>query len=135
MAFGNENEKQFNDAIKNLSKIRFAYMNIFIYSRRKNTAADKLYKQDINPIVARKRYNKVVKLKNKFRKEYLRTLINKELKVLVEKPTGSLMHGYSSEFVKVYFKSGKNLRGQIVNVKPEKIIEDRTGPCLLGKRI
>ena len=53
VAFGNETDKQFADSIKHLKQLKFANMNVFIYSRRKGTVADKLYKKDINPIIAR----------------------------------------------------------------------------------
>ena len=63
VAFGQESDKQFNNSLANLKKIKFGNMNVFIYSRRKGTVADKLYKKDINPIIARERYNKIFEIK------------------------------------------------------------------------
>ncbi len=135
VAFGNETEQQFNDAIANLKKIKFANMNIFIYSRRHGTAADKLYKEDIIPIVARTRYNKVVGLKEIYQKQYLQSFIGKTLDVIVEQSKTPLMHGYSSEFIKVVFNSKTNLHTKLVKVKINKIAKDNTGYYLIGKKI
>ncbi len=134
VAFGNETQNQFNDSIKNLKKIKFANMNIFIYSRRKGTFADKIYHQDINPLIARKRYNEVVKIKNECQKQYLQSLLNKTLDVVVEKSKPPFMHGYSSEFVKVYFNSSTNLHTKLVKVKALKIIKNKQEYCLFGKK-
>lgn len=127
VAFGNETEKQFNNSIKNLKLLKFANMNVFIYSRRKGTIADKQYKKDINPIVARNRYNKVVLIKEQCQKQYLKSLIGKKLDVIVERSTVPVMHGYSSEFVRVKFDSTKNLHTQLVKVKVNKIKKDKMG--------
>lgn len=135
VAFGNETDKQFQDGLNNLKKLKFANMNVFIYSRRKGTAADKLYKKDISPLVARERYNKVVALKNKYNYEYLKSFVGKTLNVIVEKSTVPNMHGYSSEFIKVVFKSPKNLRNNLVKVKIKEVKQDRLGNYLFGQKI
>lgn len=135
VAFGNETEQQFNDSLKNLKKIKFANMNIFIYSRRKGTIADIKYKEDINPTIARRRYNKVVELKQIYQKKYLESLLNKTLDVIVEKSKTPLMHGYSSEFIKVVFNSKTNLQHKLVKVKVNKIKFDGQNYYFVGKKI
>ncbi|XQP55658.1 MAG: tRNA (N(6)-L-threonylcarbamoyladenosine(37)-C(2))-methylthiotransferase MtaB [Mycoplasmoidaceae bacterium] len=134
VGYSSETDKMFADSIKNLNKIKFANMNIFIYSRRHGTTADKKYKTDVNPIVARKRYNIVEQLKNKHQKQYLQTLIGKTLDVIVERSTLPLMHGYSSEFVKVVFPSKTNLQGHLVKTKITKIGLDNQGYYLIGRK-
>ena len=133
VAFGNETKKQFEDSIKNLKKIKFSNMNLFIYSRRKGTVADLKYKKDIDPKIARERYNKVQAIKEENQKEYLASLLNKKLEVIVEKSQVPLMHGYSSEFVKVVFKNKINLHNKKVVVKANKIMKDKFGYYLFGK--
>ncbi|MCQ2956710.1 MAG: hypothetical protein MJ233_02440 [Mycoplasmoidaceae bacterium] len=135
VAFGNETDKQFNNAITNLKKIKFANMNIFIYSRRHGTAADKLYKKDINPLIARQRYNKVVEIKDMYQKQYLESFIGKTLDVIVERSKVPTMHGYSSEFIKVVFKSNKNLHTKLVKVRINKVSKDNAGYYLNGQKI
>lgn len=132
VAFASETDKDFNDSIKNLKKLQFANMNVFIYSRRKGTVADIKYKNDINPLIARNRYNQVVAIKDKYQKQYLESLINKPLDVIVEKSIVPTMHGYSSEFVKVVFKSKTNFQHKQVTIIPKQIKKDKFGYYLIG---
>ena len=134
VAFGNETQKQFNESLKNLKVIKFANMNIFIYSRRKGTVADKKYKDNINPLIARERYNQVNDLRLSCQKKYLQSLIGKTLEVIVERSTTPMTHGYSSEFVKVVFNSKKNLHTQLVKVKITKLAQDNQGYYLVGQK-
>lgn len=135
VGFGNETEKQFKIGLDNLKKLNFANINVFIYSRRNGTVADKLYKKDINPLVCRERYNKVVEIKNKCQYQYLKSFIGKTLDVLVERSSVPTMHGYSSEFIKVVFNSKQNLRNKLVNVKIKSVKQDNLGYYLLGQKI
>ncbi len=135
VAFGNETEKQFKNSLSNLNKLKFSNMNIFIYSRRKGTLADKKYPKDINPIVARSRYNKVLVIKDKYQKQYLKSILNKPLEVIVERSKTPLMHGYSSEFVKVVFSSKNNLQHKLAKVVPNKILKDKFGFYLKGQLV
>lgn len=134
VAFPTETETLFKNCLINLEKIKFSNMNIFIYSRRKGTAADKKYVNDINSIVARNRFNVVNELRLKHQKQYLQSLVGKTLDVLVEKSKAPLMHGYSSEFVKVVFKNKTNLRNELVKIKITKLIKDQSGYCLFGNK-
>jgi threonylcarbamoyladenosine tRNA methylthiotransferase MtaB len=63
VGYGLETNQQFNNGLINLKKLKLADINIFIYSRRKATVADKLYKHDLDPIICRQRYNKVEQVK------------------------------------------------------------------------
>lgn len=135
VAFGNETDKQFSDSLVNLSKIKFANMNIFIYSRRKGTLADKRYPKDIDSITARNRYNQVLKIKQQSQKHYLQSLVGKKLDVIVEKSPVPNMHGYSSEFVKVVFKSKTDLRYKQVRVKIKSVKFDGQNYYLFGQKI
>ncbi len=134
VAFGNETEQQFKDSLNNLKKIKFTNMNIFIYSRRNGTVADKKYHKDIDPIIARNRYNIVDVLRLQFQKQYLQSLIGKTLDVIVERSVVPKMHGYSSEFVKVVFNSKQNLHKQLIKVKVTKIAKDQQGYYLIGQK-
>ncbi|XQP55391.1 MAG: tRNA (N(6)-L-threonylcarbamoyladenosine(37)-C(2))-methylthiotransferase MtaB [Mycoplasmoidaceae bacterium] len=135
VGFGNETQKQFEDGLKNLKKLNFANMNVFIYSRRHGTVADRQFKKDISPLTCRDRYNKVVDLKNKCQYNYIKTFVGKTLEVLVEKSKTPLMHGYSSEFVKVLFNSSKNLRNKLVKVKIQQVKQDGQNYYLFGQKI
>lgn len=135
VAFGAETNKQFSDSLANLKKIKFANMNIFIYSRRKGTLADKRYPKDIDSITARNRYNQVLKIKQQSQKHYLQSLVGKKLDVIVEKSTVPNMHGYSSEFVKVVFKSKINLRYKQVKVKIKSVKFDGQNYYLSAQKI
>jgi len=135
VAFASETDKQFKDSIDNLKTLKLSNMNVFIYSRRKGTMADRKWKTDIDPIIARKRYNQVVELKEKYQKEYLESLIGKTLDVIVERGKVPTMHGYSSEFVKVMFASKTNLHTECVKVLATNINKDKFGYYLEGKLV
>ena len=75
VAYSSETEKDFKDSITNLKRLKFANMNIFIYSRRKGTVADLKYPKDVNSLIARNRYNQVYELRNQCQKQYLESLL------------------------------------------------------------
>lgn len=124
VGYGLETNQQFNNGLINLKKLKLADINIFIYSRRKATVADKLYKHDLDPIICRQRYNKVEQVKIWCKKLYLHSLINKTLEVIIEKSNMPLWHGYSSEFIKVYCHSYKKLLGKKLKIKITKYYKD-----------
>ena len=125
VGYGLETKQQFDIGLANLKKLKLANINIFIYSRRKGTIADKLYKHDLDPIICRQRYNKVEQVKISAKKAYLHSLINKTLDVIIEKSNNKpWWHGYSSEYVKVYCYSNQNLLGRKIKIKPTKYYKD-----------
>lgn len=85
VGYGNETQQQFANGLSNLKKLNLANINIFIYSKRKGTIADKLYKHHLDPVICRQRYNKVEQVKINAQKAYLHSLINKTLEVIIEK--------------------------------------------------
>jgi tRNA-2-methylthio-N6-dimethylallyladenosine synthase len=55
VGFPSETQNDFKQAITNLKKIKFADINVFCYSRRKKTLADRQYKKDLAHEIIAKR--------------------------------------------------------------------------------
>ena len=124
VGYGNETQQQFANGLSNLKKLNLANINIFIYSKRKGTIADKLYKHHLDPIICRQRYNEVEQVKINAQKAYLHSLINKTIEVIIEKSNKPWWHGYSSEFVKIYCHSYQKLLGKKIKIKVTNYYKD-----------
>lgn len=55
VGFPSETQQDFNHAVANLKKLKFANINVFCYSRRKKTLANRKYKKDLPQDIIDKR--------------------------------------------------------------------------------
>ena len=110
VGFPSETQSDFNQAIMNLKKIKFANINVFCYSRRKKTLADREYKKDLSQEIIANRLKIINQIKLKYAHAYKEKLIGKKLEVIVQKNKNNVYYGYSSEYVKLLIKDKKNCR-------------------------
>lgn len=115
VGFPGENEEEFNETYKYLSKIRFTKLHIFKYSPRKGTVAAKM-KNQIDSTVKEKRSHKLIELSNECEIEFLDRYVGKELKVLFEKQDGEYIKGHTTNYLVVKAKETE-LENQIKDVK------------------
>jgi len=80
VGYNNETDAIFNNCLKNLKKINFAFMNIFPYSIRKNTKGS-FESGQVDQKIKFNRVKKIQDLANKCTKNYLDNFINKKVKV------------------------------------------------------
>lgn len=115
VGFPGENEEEFNETYKYLSKIRFTKLHVFKYSPRKGTVAAKM-KNQIDSTVKEKRSHKLIELSNECEIEFLDRYVGKELKVLFEKQDGEYIKGHTTNYLVVKAKETE-LENQIKDVK------------------
>ena len=131
VGYNNETDAIFNNCLKNLKKINFAFMNIFPYSIRKNTRGS-FESGQVDQKIKFNRVKKIQDLANKCTKNYLDNFINKKVKVWFENSNiKNVQVGHSEYFFKVYVKANKKLNNQLHYVFITKNINNQ----LFGKLV
>lgn len=103
VGFPTETQQEFDNTCKAISKIGFAQMHIFPYSKREGTVACKLY-ESIDGFVVKQRLQIVDKLAKHSCQKYLKQFYNKNLRVLFEEKIGDFYYGYSDNYIKICTK-------------------------------
>lgn len=125
VGFPGETDEHFTDAINTLDKIKFSDIHVFPYSKRSGTPAAKMESQ-VPELVKKQRVNKVIELNDKNKREYIQNFIDTEQLVVVERLNkDNFYEGYTSNYIKVEFKSEENLLNKCVSVKVVKQEDDR----------
>lgn len=123
VGFPEESEKEFEETLEFIEKIRFLKVHTFKYSRRDGTKASEM-KNQIPESIKDERSKKVIALSDKIEREVIKNFENKELSVLFEEEKNGFWHGVSDNYINVFVKSSENLKGQIRKVivkKEEKL--------------
>ncbi len=118
VGFPNEDNNDFNETYDLCEKSKFIKMHIFRYSNRENTPAAKMDGQ-VGYRTKLKRAKLLNALNNQMKEDYYKNAINRELNIIVEKVLENNYYiGTSGEYMKVKFKSDKNInKKDIVKVK------------------
>ena len=125
VGFPGETDEEFNNTIEGAKRIGFYEVHAFKYSKRKWTVAAKMENQ-IDGNVAQQRSEKLILLANEMKKEYMNSQIGKKMKILIEEQNGELAQGYTPNYIMVKVKSDKNIIGQEMCVRLDKINDDET---------
>lgn len=123
VGFPGETEKDFQDTLDVVNKIKFEQVFMFIYSRRKGTVADKMENQ-IPENKKHERFDRLKKLVESQIEENNKKYINTVQKVLIEgtsKNNQEMLTGRTDTNKVVVLQANKEYINHIVNVK---IIED-----------
>ncbi len=116
VGFPYENESDFNNMLKLLKELPITHYHIFRYSRREKTLA--YYFDQIKDSIKKERYYLLNGIAIEKRKKFLKSLINKNLEIIIETKKGNKYTGTSENYVKVLLKTQKKLKiGSIVSVK------------------
>lgn len=103
-------------------------IHVFPYSKRENTKAA-TFKEQVVPEVKEKRAKKVIELSEKIQKEYNKSYIGKNVKVLVEEKEGEYYKGHTKNYIYVLIKDVKeDIENKIVEI----IVEDARNEWLIG---
>lgn len=118
VGFPNEDNNDFNDTYDLCKKSKFIKMHIFRYSNRENTPSAKMDNQ-IGYRTKLKRAKLLNELNNKMKDDFYKNALNRELDIIVEKVLENNHYiGTSGEYIKVKFKSDKNInKKDIIKVK------------------
>lgn len=125
VGFPGETDEEFNNTIEGAKRIGFYEVHAFKYSKRKWTVAAKMENQ-VDGNVAQQRSEKLILLANEMKKEYMNSQIGKKMKILIEEQNGELAQGYTPNYIMVKVKSDKNIIGQEMCVRLDKINDDET---------
>ncbi len=125
VGFPGESEEEHLDSMKFIENVAIDNLHIFKYSKRKGTrAAD--FPNQIDEQIKKVRALQMSKLKNSLHRQFLDSLIGKEIGVLIEKNGNNLIEGYSDNYIKVLIKGKyeKILENTIVKVEIIRVDKD-----------
>ena len=123
VGFPGETEEDFEDTLDVVKKVNFEQIFMFIYSRRKGTAADKMEDQ-IPEEIKHKRFERLKKLFDTQVTENNKKYIGQTIKILVEgksKNDDKMLTGRTDSNKVINFEGTEDLIGRIIEIK---IIED-----------
>lgn len=111
VGFSTENEKDFEDTIDLVERVRFADIHCFAYSRREGTKAyllpsldDKVKKERLDVLLAKKAL---------LRKDFISSNLGAENEVVIETTENGYQTGYTDNYIRVYIPEGGNLSGKV----------------------
>ena len=125
VGFPGETDEEFNNTIEGAKRIGFYEVHAFKYSKRKWTVAAKMENQ-VDGNIAQQRSEKLISLANEMKKIYMNSQIGKEMEVLIEEQNGEVAQGYTPNYIMVKVQSDKNIIGQEICVRLDKINDDET---------
>lgn len=105
VGYPTESEKDFETTLNFVDKVKFSNVHFFAYSSRESTRASKL--PQINGNIIKLREDRLKKVVQKNKIEYLKSNLNKTFEVLIEKKEGDFYEGFSQNYIKCYLPCGK----------------------------
>jgi ribosomal protein S12 methylthiotransferase len=137
VGYPGETDKEFAELYDFIKEVKFERLGVFNYSHEEGTSAYKL-KDDIPARIKEERYNEIMKLQRDISFENNQKMINKEIKVIIDRKESGFWVGRSmhdspeiDNEVLLSDKKNDNLTGKIVNTK----ITDFENYDLFGKII
>lgn len=132
VGFPDETKEDFNESIEFIEKIKLSKIHAFPYSPKKGTKAA-LFENQISNEEKANRNKKMIQLGNKLSRMFLESVLNKTEKVLFEiKNEEGFYEGHTTNYIKVYVESEKNIINSILSVEMIKILND---DVILGKLV
>lgn len=132
VGFPGETEEEFRETYEYLKKIKLTKTHVFKYSPRKGTKAFDMSDQ-VDGNIKEQRSKALIELNEKNEGDFSKTLIGRELDVLVEQEVEdklNVVEGYTRNYVKVEIVNGdKSMIGNIISCK----IEEAYGNYVVGK--
>ena len=128
VGFPSETEAEFNEMYDFIEMLNFQELHVFPYSRRKGTSADKM-KDQINGKIKKQRVNKLIKLSEKLKKNYIKSQLSSSKKVIIEQLKGEYLFGHSRDYLSILVKGNKEFLGKEVKV----ILEKEEFPNVIAK--
>lgn len=128
VGFPGETDEDFNQSFDFVSKIGFAKVHIFPYSKRKGTKAAAM-KNQITKQIKKDREQKLANEVLKSRTGFLKSHVGKVLEVLTEQCENGICTGFTKNYLTVDFEGKATLCNSIVKVT----ITDADGEKLYGR--
>lgn len=115
VGFPGEEEKDFENSIKIIKKSSFIKVNVFPFSPRPFTVAEKLNQIDAN--IKKQRVKHAIEVSEQVSKNEISKFFGQKFKVLFEsKSKDNIYSGYSENYIKINLKCSENLCEKIKEV-------------------
>jgi len=125
VGFPGETDEEFEATKEFISKVRFSDMHIFKYSKRKGTKAADM-KDQVRDDIKSQRSEVLIKIAECMKESFVKSLLDKECKVLFEENETiggeTYQIGHTMEYVKVAVVSSADLSNNIRSVKPIQLL-------------
>ena len=118
VGFPSESDELFNNTLDRIKEIKFSFIHIFPYSRKTGTKADKM-ENHIDNKIKKERLHIVADVQKDITKEFNKSFIGKNVKVLIEKNKDGYSYGYTKQYI---YTKVKGIH-EIGTVKDVKIID------------
>ena len=115
VGFPGETNEEFEKTYKFLEEIKFYKMHVFKYSPREGTVASKMLNQ-IDGNIKEERSQKLIELSDKNQDEYNKKYFSEPQEVLFEEQKDGIWTGYTTNYIKVSYKSNDNLENKILKI-------------------
>lgn len=124
VGFPNETDEDFNNTVEFINKIKFSKLHVFPYSKRNGTKAASM-KNQIDEKIKKQRSHYLLNLSKNLEKEYYNKFEGKILSVLFETNKNNKYQGHTGNYLRVEVESTEDIRNKILNVKIEKVMDNR----------
>ena len=125
VGFPGETDEEFNETMALVNKVKFFEIHTFIFSARQGTKAYGL--KGVERTVSQCRSQILRERANELKNEYLSSLINKSVEVIVEEECGEYNVGHANNYVKVYTTApcGSISRHKIIRLYNDGVIGEK----------
>ncbi len=120
VGFPGETDKEFEETVEFIKKVKFASLHIFKYSKREGTVASKMV--DLSDDIKSKRSDILEEVKKNLQLEFLNQ--NSLGEVLIEEKVDGFYVGYTKNYIKCFIENESNIVNQVVNVRIKKTYKD-----------
>ena len=126
VGFPGEKEDNFQNTVDLIREIMPLRVHIFPYSKRPGTPAA-ILKDKVPPNIIKGRISQLAGISKKSALTYKKRFLNKNRDVLIEghaKENKEYWEGYTDNYIRVWVKSDKNLKNQLIQTRLKKISND-----------
>ncbi len=122
VGFPGESKDDFLQTVDFLARAQFSHVHTFRYSRRSGTRADRM-KEQVPGMVMAERSEVIRKMSEEMRLDYMRSMLGKSQRVLIEKVDGEMVaSGYGEHYLPVSFDVEEPARNRFVDVMLNEIL-------------
>ncbi|MEW6772784.1 MAG: tRNA (N6-isopentenyl adenosine(37)-C2)-methylthiotransferase MiaB [Bacteroidota bacterium] len=117
--FCGETEKDHEDTLRIMERVKFDFAYMFMYSERPKTLAERKYKDDVPEDVKKRRLNEIIALQQQHSAEKVKLQVGKIHEVLIEgesRKSDEMWMGRNSQNVVVVFPKKHHQKGEYVKV-------------------
>ncbi|MEK5026548.1 tRNA (N(6)-L-threonylcarbamoyladenosine(37)-C(2))-methylthiotransferase MtaB [Paenibacillus sp. FSL M7-1046] len=136
VGFPGETEEMFRAGYDFMKAVNYSEMHVFPYSKRTGTPAARMLNQ-VDEEIKNVRVQELIDLSEEMQLAYARRFVGKTLSVIPERsakgaPGRSTQHGFSDNYLQVFFSGDDSLQGELCQVKITEAGVNECGGTLVG---